>query len=67
VQPYVGYFDYPLTGLGIGRAADLVEGVTFTVTVYGSVRTYMPTKTSPLKYVSQTGDSGSFAACVRYD
>jgi hypothetical protein len=42
--PFVGYHDYSLTGIGCGYAADFAEGVTFTATIYGSVRTYMASK-----------------------
>lgn len=40
--PYIGYFDYSCTVVGIGAPADFAEGVTFTASLYGSTRTFMP-------------------------
>lgn len=44
VAPYVGFIDQQMTVLGSGSSADFSEGVTFTATVYGGTKTYMPTK-----------------------
>ena len=45
-----GFFDYAGTEVGIGFATDITEGVTFNVTLYGSTRTYMPTKNFSTNY-----------------
>jgi len=42
--PYVGFWDHQPIGFGITSAVDMVEGLTFQVTVYGTLRTYMPAK-----------------------
>lgn len=69
--PMIGYFDYPGTVAGLGWAADLAEGVTFNVTLYGSTRTYMPSKNGPFATVAnatgRTGNPGNFALLMRYD
>lgn len=65
-SPFVGYYDYALTGLGISQQADLSEGVPFSVTLYGSTRTYMPTKNSYSATFAGPNVS-PVALCVRYD
>lgn len=64
--PSVGYFDYPCTVIGVGYGPDFVEGVPFSVTLYGNSRTYMPSKSGPFASVV-SGGTGSSALCVRYD
>jgi hypothetical protein len=66
VAPMVGYYDYPCTMVGAGCAGDYVEGVTFTVSLYGSTRTFMPSSLGPFSHVSYV--SGAFqTTCMRYD
>lgn len=66
--PYVGLFDYAGTMLGAGWGADFAEGVTFTVTLYGSTRTYMPGKIGAFAQASGNSTvSASMALCMRYD
>jgi hypothetical protein len=70
VRPNIGYNDYPMTTVGCGAGLDFVEGVTFTVTLYGSTRTYMPTKNGSLGFCLMwngfvNGPVG--ALCMRYD
>jgi hypothetical protein len=70
VAPCVGYFDYPLTVAGTANPNDVIEGVTFTVTVYGATRTYMPSKVDPFKGVGPAGSGNNThgaALCMRYD
>jgi hypothetical protein len=67
VAPFVGFIDYPLTTIGAGYGADFTEGVTFTVTLYGSTRTYMPTKAGSLNGVTPGSANGLVALCLRYD
>jgi hypothetical protein len=62
--PFVGFFDQPLTMVGISSAADLAEGITFTLTLYGSTRTYLPTKVLG-SAIYQGGFGG--CVCMRYD
>src|SRR5258708_8690317 len=45
--PAIGYFDFPLTVCGVAFASDIVEGVTFTATLYGNTRTFLPSKNGP--------------------
>jgi hypothetical protein len=66
IAPQVGYFDYPLTVCGTAYATDIVEGVTFTATIYGSSRTYMPSKLSCFAWCAPGNGSGA-AFCMRYD
>jgi hypothetical protein len=42
--PMVGYIDYNCTVIGGSCQLDIVEGVQFTATLYGSTRTFMPSK-----------------------
>jgi hypothetical protein len=65
VSPQVGYFDYPLTAVGLGLAIDFVEGVTFTATVYGSARTYMISRTGNFMYL--INGLALMATGMRYD
>jgi hypothetical protein len=67
IAPAVGFFDYQLTCAGAAQATDITEGVTFTVTLYGSTRTYMPSKGSIFSRVFNNGNSGVGAYCMRYD
>lgn len=60
-QPLYGRVDYVSTAVGIGLAADFAEGVSFSITVYGASRTYMPTKTGI--YLGNT----AFALLMEYD
>lgn len=63
--PYVGYWDYPLTGIGIGQATDYADGVTFTVTLYGSTRTYVAANSGAFQWCAPNTGVGTF--CMRYD
>jgi hypothetical protein len=64
--PNIGYFDYPGTVIGTGYGPDYVEGVPFTVSLYGATRTYMPSKNGKFGVATATGLSNT-ALCVRYD
>lgn len=66
VAPQVGFFDYPMTMVGAAGGLDIVEGVPFTVTLYGSIRTYMPTKAGWMAQFWGVNNS-SGAICLRYD
>lgn len=66
VSPVVGYFDYPMTMVGAAYGPDFVEGITFSVTLYGSTRTYMPTKSGPMAWQPTTNVSNGII-CLRYD
>jgi len=63
--PALGYFDYPGTVVGVARAADFAEGVTFGVSLYGAARTYMPSKNGPFANTGMNTASG--ALCMRFD
>lgn len=70
VAPDIGYYDNNCTMIGVAAAPDLVEGVTFAVTLYGSTRTFMPTKNGSLGFAmfANGSTSNSFIAlCMRYD
>jgi hypothetical protein len=66
VAPAVGFFDFPLTAAGLGMINDFAEGVTFVVTLYGSTRTFMPSKNGPFSSMF-IGHNGGSALCMRYD
>lgn len=66
VAPMIGYIDYPMTMVGVANGNDLVSGVTFSATVYGSSRTYMPSKDGPMAFVPRTYFSGG-CILLRYD
>lgn len=62
--PFIGYFDYPCTVAGGALKTDLIEGVTFQATVYGTTITYMPSHTGSFPYVV----NGNIATLImRYD
>jgi hypothetical protein len=71
--PLVGFFDYPLTMFGVAAHADIVEGVTFSATLYGASRTFMPSKNSafffanPYSFGTNFGTAFGSALCMRYD
>jgi hypothetical protein len=67
--PNIGFFDYPGTVIGIGQSADITEGVTFSVTLYGSTRTYMPSKNGAFAYsgIYLVANHTEFATAMRYD
>ena len=67
-SPCVGFFDYSCTVVGMAAFADLIEGSTFTVTLYENTRTYIVGKTNVFGF-SLNNQSGSFpcATCMRYD
>jgi hypothetical protein len=69
VSPNVGFFDYPMTRVGVAASADIAEGVTFTATLYGTSRTFMPSKASPFLNAVQTSGvtTVAVALCLRYD
>lgn len=70
VAPDVGYYDNNCTMIGVAAAPDVVEGVTFTVTLYGATRTYMPTKNGYLSFglFQNGGITNAYCAiCMRYD
>lgn len=67
VAPNIGYFDYPMTMVGIACYGDISEGATFTVTLYGSTRTYMGGKTSAFAYSPYNNNATNGAVCMRYD
>jgi hypothetical protein len=66
VAPQIGYFDYPMTMVGVASGLDIVEAVTFNVTLYGATRTYLPTKVANLGYCFIAGNLNG-ALCLRYD
>lgn len=64
--PNIGIFDYPGTVIGSGYGPDFVEGVPFSITLYGSSRTYIPSKNGKFSLSTAAG-LGNIALCVRYD
>jgi len=67
ISPGVGFFDFPLTNLGVAYVNEITEGVPFDVTLYGATRTYMPTKLLPLGGCWINNTFSYFACCMRYD
>jgi hypothetical protein len=65
--PQVGFYDYPCTVCGAAYILDITEGVTFTATLYGSTRTYMPSKNGNFGNANPTNVSGLAALCMRHD
>lgn len=69
--PYVGIWDYPMTAVGVVRGTAVSEGVTFTVTLYGETRTYLPSKNNREFGNCFRGNTstagGVMALCMRYD
>jgi hypothetical protein len=66
ISPYVGFFDNQLTMLGTAGNIDLAEGVTFTVTLYGATRTYVPSKAGRLGAECGPMQTQAFL-CMRFD
>lgn len=68
--PGVGYFDYACTVCGVALAIDIPEAVTFSVTLYGATRTYLPSSSGPFNGVGPLGsgnDQVNTSLCMRYD
>jgi hypothetical protein len=66
--PCIGYFDYPCTVAGSISIPDVTEGVTFQTTVYGAVRTYLPSKNGFFMAVGNPTNSQNLGMlCMRYD
>lgn len=65
-SPNVGFFDFSATQVGVAWGSDIAEGVTFTASVYGSTRTYMPSKKLVFAGCGPT-TSQTYALCMRYD
>jgi hypothetical protein len=66
-SPVVGYYDYPCTVCGAGCGIDVVEGVPFSVQVYGATRTYLPSKLGYFGNVNPYNVANLAALCMRYD
>jgi hypothetical protein len=65
--PNVGFYDYPSTEVGAIGPIDASEGVSFTVTVYGSIRTYIPTKLVGAGFGPFNSGAPFGFICMRYD
>jgi hypothetical protein len=67
--PNVGYLDFPGTIAGSAYGPDIVDGVTFQVTLYGSTRTYMPGKQWTYGFAGPASGSLTqwYALCMRFD
>jgi len=65
--PYVGLHDFPMTVIGSMAASDVTEGVPFSVTLYGSTRTFMPSKLGPFVGTGPACIGASYAVAMRYD
>jgi hypothetical protein len=65
VAPSIGYYDCPMTSIGIGQPVDIAEQVAFSVTLYGSSRVYMPTKASDICLIFNAARDTAY--CIRYD
>lgn len=63
--PYVGFWDQQCTVLGSASAADFTEGISFAGTVYGSTRTYMPTKFGGGMNRFGPGNNSWYVTCMR--
>jgi hypothetical protein len=64
-SPSVGYYDYPCTIAGMISGLDISEGVTFTATLYGTTRTYMPSFAGP--FANAVMAQPNCGLCMRYD
>jgi hypothetical protein len=65
--PSIPYLDNACTVVGAGNPGDFAEGVPFTVTMYSSTRTFMPSKNGPFgSDARNTGNSNGLIA-MRYD
>jgi hypothetical protein len=65
--PVVGFYDYPCTVCGAAAGVDVVEGVPFSVTLYGATRTYLPSKLGYFCDVNPYNLGSPSALCMRYD
>jgi hypothetical protein len=64
-SPYIGYFDFPLTGVGAGNTASYAEGNVFSTTLYGATRTYIATQSGRLGLCGPCNSGAAF--CMRFD
>ena len=68
MAPFIGYFDYPSTCVGISATSAVPEGTVFTTTLYGSTRTYIGTYSGYLGLNAYIGSSNvTNTLCMRYD
>jgi len=70
VAPLTGYNDWGLTVAGVALGSDVIEGTTFSTTLYGATRTYMVTKAGPFSGAAGpcvTAGTGSAALLMRFD
>jgi hypothetical protein len=65
-SPQIGYWDYAGTMIGAGYGPDFVDGLTFTTTVYGATRTYMPSKNQNFINAGPNNVPG-YSVVMRYD
>jgi hypothetical protein len=65
IKPYIGFYDYPLTGFGGGPPANYVEGEIFTTNLYGNPRTYVGSQANSLGNIGPRSAGSQF--CMRYD
>jgi hypothetical protein len=65
VAPYVGFFDYALTAVGIVTVSALTEGQVFTSSLYGATRTFIATVSSGVN--GSLGTSRASFLCMRWD
>lgn len=63
--PMIGFFDYPLTSMGLGNTDNYSEGQVFTTTLYGATRTYVASNGGPFNLCGPNAAAGFL--CVRYD
>jgi hypothetical protein len=62
--PYIGYFDYPLTNVGILNSFGVFDGQIITTNLYGSPRTYLLTNSGFMPWYLP---SSSCMVALRYD
>lgn len=68
VFPLVGFIGNPMLGFASALAADVGEGATVTVSIYGSNHTYLATKAGSLSAIGKLSTNGSNGAVLmRYE
>jgi hypothetical protein len=65
VWPMVGYFANPLLNATTALKGDVVEGTSFTITMYGVSHTYLPTKTTNIQNLMEV--SAVSAIAIRWE
>jgi hypothetical protein len=69
LAPVIGYYDYPLYGIGSTNYLNVTEGQILVTSVYGTNHTYITTQVYPFSFAIQGAGSSAAgqALAMRYE